>query len=52
MDYHHLDDAALQSIKNKIAGGDQYAFKDLFNCYSEAFIKFAAAIINSDDIAR
>jgi RNA polymerase sigma-70 factor (ECF subfamily) len=42
----------LESIKEKIASGDQNAFRQLFNMYSRKLIQFATAIVKSNEAAR
>ena len=42
----------LQKIKEKIASGDQNAFRQLFNLYSKKLTRFATAIVKSNDAAR
>jgi len=42
----------LQNIKEKIASGDQNAFRELFNLYSKKLIRFTTAIVKSNDAAR
>ena len=43
---------ALQTLKEKIALGDQTAFRQLFNFYSKKLTRFAYSIVKSQDAAR
>ena len=52
MNCHSTDELALQCIKEKIAMGDQGAFRQLFNMYSKQLTQFAVAIVRSNDAAR
>ena len=42
----------LEGIKEKIAHGDQNAFKQLFNFYSKRLILFAKSFVKSNEAAR
>jgi RNA polymerase sigma-70 factor (family 1) len=42
----------LEGIKDKIAHGDQNAFRQLFNYYSKKLMPFARSIVKSNDAAR
>lgn len=45
-------ESSLEGIKEKIAIGDQNAFKHLFNFYSKKLILFAKSFVKSDEVAR
>lgn len=52
MDFQPTNDALLQSLKEKIAAGDETAFRQLFNLYTRKLTQFAFAIVKSNDAAR
>jgi RNA polymerase sigma-70 factor (family 1) len=52
MDCHSFNESALESLKEKIAAGDQNAFRQLFTIYSKKLTQFAASIVRSNDAAR
>lgn len=52
MDCLSNHDASLESLKEKIAIGDQNAFRQLFNFYSKKLTQFAFSIVRSYDGAR
>jgi RNA polymerase sigma-70 factor (ECF subfamily) len=45
-------EAELRSIQEKIATGDQNAFRQLFGIYSKKLISFSASIVRSKEAAR
>src|SRR5215207_4306978 len=47
-----INESALQCIKDKIALGDQNAFRELFNFFSKKLTHFAISIVKSNDAAR
>jgi RNA polymerase sigma-70 factor (family 1) len=52
MDCQRTNESEIESLKGKIAAGDQNAFRQLFNLYSRKLIHFAASIVKSNDAAR
>jgi RNA polymerase sigma-70 factor (family 1) len=46
-----LDDQAMQSLKEKIAGGDEKAFRVLFDHFSARLTSFAYAMLKANDAA-
>lgn len=52
MNCHLSNDPALQGMREKIATGDQNAFRQLFNLYCKKLTQFAFAIVKSNDAAR
>src|SRR5215218_7369426 len=52
MSFLPTNDAALQSIKEKVATGDQQAFRELFNFFSKKLTQFALSIVRTNDAAR
>jgi len=52
MDCTPSNEALLQSLKEKIAAGDQNSFRQLFHLYSQKLTRFAYAIVKSNDAAR
>lgn len=52
MDCKPTNEALLQSLKEKIAAGDQNSFRQLFHLYSKKLTRFAFAIVKSNDAAR
>jgi RNA polymerase sigma-70 factor (family 1) len=52
MNTQPTNEAALSFMKEKIAGGDQQAFRQLFNLYSKKLTVFATSIVKSSDAAR
>lgn len=52
MDCFLPSESALEAIKEKIATGDQQAFRQLFNFYSKKLIHFATSIVKSEEAAR
>lgn len=52
MDCQRTNELLVESLKEKIAAGDQNAFRQLFNLYARKLIHFAAAILRSNDAGR
>ena len=52
MNTQPTNEAAFQLIKERIAAGDQQAFRQLFDLYSRKLIVFATSIVKSSDAAR
>jgi RNA polymerase sigma-70 factor (family 1) len=52
MDCPPTNEHALQSIKEKIATGDQSAFRELFHLFQKKLTHFSSAIVRSNDAAR
>lgn len=52
MDCYSHDRSALRCLQEKIATGDQQAFRQLFNVFSKKLIQFAASLVKSSDAAR
>jgi RNA polymerase sigma-70 factor (family 1) len=52
MDCTPTNEHALQPIKEKIANGDQNAFRELFHLFQKKLTHFASAIVRSNDAAR
>jgi RNA polymerase sigma-70 factor (family 1) len=52
MNPHSTNDHILQCLKERIALGDQNAFRQLFNLYCKKLTQFAFAIVKSSDAAR
>jgi RNA polymerase sigma-70 factor (family 1) len=49
---HATNEASLDGLKEKIAAGDQNAFRELFMGYCTALTQFAFSIVRSRDAAR
>lgn len=47
-----INESALQGIKEKVAKGDQHAFRELFNFFSKKLTQFANSIVKSNEAAR
>src|SRR5690349_16809225 len=52
MNQQPTSEAALAFIKEKVAHGDQQAFRQLFNLYSKKLTVFASSIVKSPEAAR
>ena len=52
MNSQPTNDPLLQSMKEKIAEGDQNSFRLLFNMYSARLIRFATTMVRSNEAAR
>lgn len=46
------NESALEGVREKIALGDQQAFKQLFHFYAKKLILFARSFVKSDEAAR
>lgn len=49
---YSIEETAIEGIKEKIATGDQDAFRQLFNFYCKKLIQFSTSIVKSNEAAR
>jgi RNA polymerase sigma-70 factor (ECF subfamily) len=49
---HYTNEPSLECLKEKIASGDQKAFRELFMAYCARLTQFAFSIVKSRDAAR